>query len=223
MSELVVVAFNGRDTADQVLNDLRSMQRDYLVDLEDAVVVTRDAEGKLNLKQSVNLVGMGAMSGGTWGALWGVLVGVLFMIAMRTKSPTLQKPIKAMNKNLSNPRALKDAGQADAQWSVSHHVGRTSGKAYETPVGMYATDDALFVVLPYGTNTDWYKNLAAAGGGTAVHKGVTYEFSTPEVIPTSDILDILPDKGHGNLKTFDIDQTLRLPVTTKSAPATRSA
>jgi uncharacterized membrane protein len=79
MSELVVIAFNGRDTADHVLNDLRSMQREYLVDLEDAVVVTRDAEGKLNLKQSVNLVGMGAMSGGTWGALWGVLVGVLFM------------------------------------------------------------------------------------------------------------------------------------------------
>ncbi len=79
MSELVVIAFNGRDTADHVLNDLRSMQREYLVDLEDAVVVTRDADGKLNLKQSVNLVGMGAMSGGTWGALWGVLVGVLFM------------------------------------------------------------------------------------------------------------------------------------------------
>jgi uncharacterized membrane protein len=79
MSELVVIAFDGRDTADHVLNDLRSMQREYLVDLEDAVVVTRDAEGKLNLKQSVNLVGMGAMSGGTWGALWGVLVGVLFM------------------------------------------------------------------------------------------------------------------------------------------------
>ncbi len=79
MSELVVIAFNGRDTADHVLNDLRSMQREYLVDLEDAVVVTRDAEGKLNLKQSVNMVGMGAMSGGTWGAMWGVLVGILFM------------------------------------------------------------------------------------------------------------------------------------------------
>jgi uncharacterized membrane protein len=79
MSELVVIAFNGRDTADHVLNDLRSMQQEYLVDLEDAVVVTRDADGKLNLKQSVNLVGMGAVSGGTWGALWGVLVGVLFM------------------------------------------------------------------------------------------------------------------------------------------------
>ena len=141
-----------------------------------------------------------------------VIVGALFMIAMRTKSSTLQKPIKAMNKNLWNPRALKDAGQADAQWSVIHHVGRTSGTSYATPVGMYATDDALFVVLPYGTNTDWYKNLAAAGGGTAVHKGITYEFTTPEVVPTSEILDILPDNEHGNLKTFDIDKTLRLPV-----------
>jgi uncharacterized membrane protein len=79
MSDLVVIAFSGRDTADQVLNDLRAMQREYLVDLEDAVVVTRNADGALNMKQSVNLVGMGAMSGGTWGALWGVLVGVLFM------------------------------------------------------------------------------------------------------------------------------------------------
>ncbi|NJO55186.1 MAG: DUF1269 domain-containing protein [Rhodospirillales bacterium] len=79
MSDLVVIAFDGRDAADRVLNDLRGMQREYLVDLEDAVVVTRDEQGKLHLKQSVNLVGMGAMSGGTWGALWGVLVGVLFM------------------------------------------------------------------------------------------------------------------------------------------------
>lgn len=79
MSDLVVITFKGRDTADRVLNDLRSMQREYLVDLEDAAVVTRDDNGKLNLKQSVNLVGMGAMSGGTWGALWGVLVGILFM------------------------------------------------------------------------------------------------------------------------------------------------
>lgn len=79
MSDLVVIAFNGRDTADRVLNDLRSMQREYLVDLEDAAIVTRDDKGKLHLKQSVNMVGMGAMSGGTWGALWGVLVGVLFM------------------------------------------------------------------------------------------------------------------------------------------------
>lgn len=79
MSDLVCIAFKGRDTADQVLNDLRSMQKAHLVDLEDACVVTRDQEGKLHLKQAVNLVATGAISGGTWGALWGTLVGILFM------------------------------------------------------------------------------------------------------------------------------------------------
>lgn len=79
MSELVCIAFRGRHVADQVLNDLRSMQKAHLVDLEDSCVVTRDDEGKLHLKQAVNLVGAGALSGGTWGALWGTLVGILFM------------------------------------------------------------------------------------------------------------------------------------------------
>jgi uncharacterized membrane protein len=79
MSELVCITFKGRHTADQVLNDLWSMQKEHLVDLEDSCVVTRDEEGKLHLKQAVNLVGTGALSGGTWGALWGALVGLLFM------------------------------------------------------------------------------------------------------------------------------------------------
>ena len=79
MSDLVCIAFQGRHTADQVLNDLRSMQKEHLVDLEDSCIVTRDEEGKLHLKQAVNLVGTGALSGGTWGALWGTLVGLLFL------------------------------------------------------------------------------------------------------------------------------------------------
>jgi uncharacterized membrane protein len=79
MSDLVCIAFQGRHTADEVLDELRSMQKAHLVDLEDACVVTRDPEGKLHLKQAVNLVSTGALSGGTWGALWGTLVGMLFL------------------------------------------------------------------------------------------------------------------------------------------------
>jgi uncharacterized membrane protein len=79
MSDLVCIAFKGRHTADEVLDELRSMQKAHLVDLEDACVVTRDPEGKLHLKQAVSLVSTGALSGGTWGALWGMLVGMLFL------------------------------------------------------------------------------------------------------------------------------------------------
>ena len=45
------------------------------------------------------------------------------------------------------------------------HVGRTSRKSYETPVGVYLDDGAIYIALPYGPKTDWIKNLAAAGGG----------------------------------------------------------
>jgi uncharacterized membrane protein len=43
------------------------------------VVAVRRPDGKVQLKQSVNLVGMSAASGGLWGALWGTLVGLLFL------------------------------------------------------------------------------------------------------------------------------------------------
>lgn len=79
MSELICIAFNGRDTAERVLNDLHAMQKEYLVELADSCIVTRDADGKLQLHQAVNLVTTGAVSGGTWGALWGTLVGILFL------------------------------------------------------------------------------------------------------------------------------------------------
>src|SRR6185312_7835784 len=44
-----------------------------------AVVAIRGPDGKLRLKQSVDLVGVGAASGGLWGAMWGSLVGLLFL------------------------------------------------------------------------------------------------------------------------------------------------
>jgi len=79
MSNLVVFGFDGVHAADEVLNKLRSLQKEYLIDLEDACVVERDGDGKVHVKQAVNLTALGAASGGTTGALWGTLVGILFL------------------------------------------------------------------------------------------------------------------------------------------------
>lgn len=54
---------------------LARMQEDYLLEMEDAVVVTRDAKGKVKLHQSTNLTAAGAV-GGTF---WGALIGLIFM------------------------------------------------------------------------------------------------------------------------------------------------
>ena len=79
MSDLVVLDFDGIHTADEVLNKLRSLQKEYLIDLEDACVVEREKDGKVHIKQAVNLTAVGATQGGMSGALWGALVGFLFL------------------------------------------------------------------------------------------------------------------------------------------------
>jgi len=79
MSELVCVAFPDPDTADQALNKLQSMQKEYLLELEDACVVVRDADGKVHLKQAVQLVKPAAIGGAGFGALWGTMIGLLFL------------------------------------------------------------------------------------------------------------------------------------------------
>jgi uncharacterized membrane protein len=79
MSNLIVLDFDGIHTADEVLNKLRSLQKEQLIDLEDSCVVERDKDGKVHIKQAVNMTALGAARGGSMGALWGTLVGLLFL------------------------------------------------------------------------------------------------------------------------------------------------
>jgi len=73
MSILVVVGYKEPYKAEEVRLHLWKLQREYLLDLEDAVVVVKNAEGKVTLHQPVNLTAAGAVSGGFWGALIGLI------------------------------------------------------------------------------------------------------------------------------------------------------
>ena len=79
MSDLVVLDFDGTGTADEVLTKLRSMQKEHLIDLEDACIVVHTEDGKVQIKQAVNLAAVGAASGATTGMLIGALAGLLFL------------------------------------------------------------------------------------------------------------------------------------------------
>jgi uncharacterized membrane protein len=79
MAELVVIGFDNPQEADRVLTELSRLEKEYLVDLEDAVVAIRQPDGKVNLKQSVSMIGVTTASGGLYGAMWGTLVGLLFL------------------------------------------------------------------------------------------------------------------------------------------------
>ena len=79
MSDLVVLDFDGVGTADEVLTKLRSLQKEHLIDLEDACVVVHTEAGKIQVKQAVNLTGLGAASGASTGMLIGALAGLLLL------------------------------------------------------------------------------------------------------------------------------------------------
>lgn len=75
MSTLVAVVFNDESTAFEMRAALAKMQKQYLLEMEDAVVVTRDSNGKTKLHQAVSLTTAGAVGGG----FWGMLIGLLFL------------------------------------------------------------------------------------------------------------------------------------------------
>lgn len=75
MSHLIVIAFNDAGEAEKVRAALRTQQKEGLVALEDAAIVSRDAEGKLSVK---NEVSRSTMIGTGIGALLGLLLGGLF-------------------------------------------------------------------------------------------------------------------------------------------------
>lgn len=75
MSNLVVIAFDDETKAFELRAALAKMQKEYLIEMEDAAVVTKDAEGKVKLHQAVNLTAAGAVGGG----FWGMLIGMIFL------------------------------------------------------------------------------------------------------------------------------------------------
>ena len=73
MSDLIVIGFNDEFKADEVMIDLRKLEREYLIELEDAAIVIRNRNGKVKVKQTQELTTTGALSGGFWGMLFGFI------------------------------------------------------------------------------------------------------------------------------------------------------
>ncbi len=101
MSDLVVIGFDDEHKGFEMRAELVKLQKEYLIEMEDVVVVTKDDKGKVKLHQAVNLTAAGAM-GGTF---WGMLIGMIFL------NPLLGAAIGAGAGALSGK--LRDIGIGD--------------------------------------------------------------------------------------------------------------
>ena len=75
MSNLVVIGFEEEYRAFELRAELVKIQKEYLLKMEDVVVVTKDDKGKVKLHQALNLT----VSGAVGGTFWGMLIGMLFL------------------------------------------------------------------------------------------------------------------------------------------------
>ena len=78
MSNLVVIAFPTEAKAEEVRQKLFAMQKEYLIELDDAVVATKDAQGRIKLNQLISTTAAGAVSG----TFWGALIGLIFLMPL---------------------------------------------------------------------------------------------------------------------------------------------
>jgi uncharacterized membrane protein len=78
MSDLIVIVFPTEAKAEEVRQKLLSMQKEYLIELGDAVIAVKDAQGRIKLNQLLNTTAAGAVSG----TFWGALIGLIFLMPL---------------------------------------------------------------------------------------------------------------------------------------------
>ena len=144
MSDLVGFAFDTETGAREMGEEIKKLQKQDLIKLEDAAYVVRGQDGKAKVKQANSLVGAGALGG----AFWGMLIGLLFFM------PWLGLAIGAVSGAIGG--ALSDIGIDDdfikevgatiepghsalflliAQWTedkVLDHLGKFDAKILRT-------------------------------------------------------------------------------------------
>jgi deazaflavin-dependent oxidoreductase (nitroreductase family) len=89
------------------------------------------------------------------------------------------------NRYVTNPIQRIWAGWAPTM-GILEHVGRKSGKPYRTPLTVFSTDDGVAILLTYGPNRDWLKNVVSAGDARMRRYGKTFELADPRVVPKAE-------------------------------------
>jgi deazaflavin-dependent oxidoreductase (nitroreductase family) len=108
------------------------------------------------------------------------------------------------------PLALRSAGTEGSSTSVVRHVGRRSGRTYETPVVAVQHDDSFLIALPYGKRTDWLQNVLDKGSAAIVTNGHTYEVDRPEVIPMAEATTYFRPREQRMHRQFHVDTALQV-------------
>ncbi len=95
-------------------------------------------------------------------------------------------------RSLSNRLFLAISGRWFRAYSIVRHVGRTSGREYRNPVSAYPLGDGFVIAVLYGMQSQWVRNVMAAGRFTLRTRGRDYQLERPQIIPPAQALTAFP-------------------------------
>lgn len=136
-------------------------------------------------------------------------IGVVFVVGMRRKTPAVLEAVKWTSR-ATKRFVLKSAGSTTSPTAVVRHVGRTSGRAYETPVVAVPVDGGFAVALPYGMTADWAKNVLATGKASIVLHGTTHDVDGPELVAIDAVDAYFAPREQRMHKQFGVREAMRL-------------
>lgn len=86
-------------------------------------------------------------------------------------------------KNTLNRLTTRLATSGRGPFALVRHVGRRSGRTYETPLILARVPEGFVAELTYGPSVNWYRNITAAGHCTVVYNGTEHEVDAIEPYP----------------------------------------
>jgi deazaflavin-dependent oxidoreductase (nitroreductase family) len=108
-------------------------------------------------------------------ALLAILLAPILLIRFR------KRWVAAFNLAVTNRITSRFAARLPG-FGILTHVGRKSGRLYRTPVNVFREPDGFLIALTYGRESEWVRNVLAAGGCELETRGVRYLLSSPTIV-----------------------------------------
>jgi deazaflavin-dependent oxidoreductase (nitroreductase family) len=113
-------------------------------------------------------------------------------LLVRLRPRRVMRWVRRFNRHVFNRLTLPWAGRPGSPFVLVEHAGRRTGRLYQTPVVAASMGNSLYIALTYGSETDWCRNVRAAGQGTIRGNGTAFTAGSPEVMGQSVALPAFP-------------------------------
>jgi len=115
--------------------------------------------------------------------------------------------VAQVNKRMFNPRELRNGKRP-----VLTHVGRSSGKTYQTPLDAHPVENGYIFIVMYGSRSDWVRNVVASGDATLTVDGDEYALVSPRMVPKESALALMSDDAKAPADFLNVTDYLRMDI-----------